>query len=134
MPGEQIAEEIITSDSAGFTTTETVVGTLVVPMVSGRRYRIWAFPKWESTVAGDRVIQRFRQTSVSGTIEQSDNVSIPSTSNLGFGGVMSFGFNASSSGNQTFVLAGVRGSGTGTCKLGALTSRPVYLLAFYVSG
>jgi hypothetical protein len=134
IPGERIATTVVTADSAGFTTTEVVVATVTAPLVSGRTYRLRAVPKWESDVADDRINARLREDSVTGTIMQSDNVRILVVSSLGWGGVLEVEYTATATADKTFVLTGQRAGGTGTCKLGAGATRPVYLYVEYLSG
>jgi hypothetical protein len=134
IPGERIATTVVTADSAGFTTTEVSVASVTAELVSGRTYRLRAVPKWESDVADDRINARLREDDAVGTIMQSDNVRILVVSALGWGGVMEVEYTATATADKTFVLTGQRAGGTGTCKLGAGATRPVYLYVDYVSG
>lgn len=136
VPGELIDEAVVTSDSAVFTTTETVVASITVPLVSGRTYRIVAYGKWASTNDNDDVRAALREDGVSGTAIQSDRRELDTDDQGTFGQTfhMEARHTATSTGNKTFVVTGERDSGTGDCRLEAAASRPTFLSVYYHRG
>ena len=135
IPGELIASSVSTSDSATFTTTETTVLSVTAPLVSGRTYRVIFFGKFASTVAGDIGVARIREDNSTGPERQSDYLDFNTASlTIGYSCYMEFEYQASSTGNKTFVVTGVRNTGTGTLRLEAAGHRPSYLRVEYVSG
>src|SRR5262245_48983078 len=65
--GERIATTIDLTDSGSFTTSETVVSTVIAALVTGRTYRVRFVTDIRSTVANDRAQVRLREDNVSGT-------------------------------------------------------------------
>lgn len=102
-----------TSSSSGFTTTETVVDTLVVSLAAGKRYRLIWDSSFLSTVAADVVLHRIREDSVSGTGLQAYRIPL-TAANVSFAAHLEAWFTATVSGEKTFVVTAVRSSGTGT--------------------
>lgn len=123
--GEPVIRE---TNTGGFTTTETVVDTLVVPVVSGRRYKIVWDGEYQSSVAGDLVRGQLREDSVSGTAIQlrQTNCSIVTQA---FPIRLEAFWTASSTGNKTFVATGDRISGGGTITGIAVAGSPTNFYA-----
>src|SRR5690606_9229097 len=135
IPGELIASSQVTADSATFTTTETTVLSVTAPLVSGRTYRVAFYGKFATTVAGDIGVARMREDSSTGPERQSDFLDFNKASTtIGYSCYMEFEYTASSTGNKTFVVTGVRNVGSGTLRLEAASNRPSYLRVEYVSG
>ena len=134
VPGERIATNIVTADSATFTTTETTVQSVTAALVTGRTYRVRAAGKANSSVTSDFTIWRIREDNSTGNQLQSDRVNIDGSGVEGAKVEMEAEFTAGSTGNKTFVLTGVRSSGTGNCFLEAAAARPSYLYVEYIRG
>lgn len=134
IPGERIATTRTTADSATFTTTTTAVMTVVAPLVTGRTYWVRAVYRWQSTVAGDNVTGAIREDSVTGTIIQTNVSNVQLTGSLISMQVMETQFTAVSTGNKTFILAGVRFTGSGTINLDASSPSPSFLYVDYIEG
>src|SRR5690606_24273269 len=88
VPGQRVATEMFTSNSTTFTTTQTVVGTIVAPLEIGRTYRVRVVTRFGSTAAGANEVAAIRLCAGSmGTVGQeitSANVVVLSTSSLGW--------------------------------------------------
>jgi hypothetical protein len=133
--GERIATQIDTADSGTFTTTETIVSTVVAALVNGRTYRVKAHTRCSSSVAADRYIARLREDNATGTAIQGSNVDITAAATThGWPADLEAEYVAVATGNKTFVLTGVRGSGTGNCFMEAGADHPSYLYVDYVRG
>jgi hypothetical protein len=135
IPGEIIGTPtIVTSDSSGFT-SETVVATLEVPVVAGRTYKVRFSGRWGAASATADIVARIREDDINGTQIQVGQVAASSTSTLGFGPMnMTAFWPASTTENQTFVIAGIRNGGTGTCRLDASPATPALLWVEYAFG
>ena len=134
IPGERIATTSTTSDSSTFTTTEAEVLSVTAALVDGRTYRVRAHCRWASSVAGDRVIGRIRQDSVTGSEVTSANVIADTTATNGWPMMIEAEYTATATGDKTFVVGGVRASGTGNCYMVAASNRPGYLYVDYIRG
>lgn len=132
---QRIATTIVSSDSSAFT-AETVVMTIVAPLVIGRRYAIWAFPKFASTVDNDDVQANLRQDNVSGTTLQVDLRELTADNQEGVGQTFTLyaEYTATATGNKTFVVTGQRNAGTGDIRLESNTGRESYAFVEYISG
>lgn len=120
-------ESIRTANSSTFT-TEAVVDTLSVPVVSGRRYKI----VWDGAFYSDNgtgyARGRIRETNISGTVLMLRQVATTVT-NQSFGCRMEVRWTATSTTTVTFVATGTRQSGTGNVGAQAGTDSPT---TFYV--
>jgi hypothetical protein len=135
IPGERIATTEDTSDTAGFTTTETVLSTVTAPVVAGRQYRVRFVSLIRTTVAGDDITSRIREDNSTGTeraLRQDDII---------HGGALGVHVNletalwtASSTGDKTFVATAVRIAGTGTISGRGATAAPRLLYVDYITG
>jgi hypothetical protein len=135
-PGEVIGTPTVeTSNSSTFTTTETQVSSITVPLVSGRTYWVEAFIGFNSTVVGDVISGRLREDNASGNIIDQNVIATVFVS--GFRKTtcpLYFRFTASATANKTFVATGQRDFGTGTCRMEANTNRPSFMRVIYESG
>lgn len=134
VPGERIATDTETADSATFTTTETVVMTVVAPLVIGRTYRVTMYGKANSSVGTDDITWRIREDNVTGSEMQSDRVEVAGSATTGRKISMEVEHTASATADKTFVVTGVRSTGTGNHFLEANSARPVYLYVDYIRG
>jgi hypothetical protein len=134
VPGERIGTTTRTSDSSGFTTTETLIDTVTVSVVSGRTYRVTWHSSLSSTVAGDDVLARIREDSgTSGTQLSYVQVDSTSTSNRWPADVETE-FTASSTGSKTFSGTMQRTAGSGTITVKSAATSPTYLYVDYIRG
>lgn len=134
IPGERIATGRTTSDSATFTTTETVVATVSeVPTVTGRHYWVRAVITFASDTADDVVQARLREDDIGGTQLQQNFCHIVSTG-FGWNVVVEGEYVAASTAAKTFVVTGDRVGGTGTCRLEAAADRPSFVYVNYTEG
>ncbi len=135
IPGEIIGSpDIVTADSANFTTTETVVQDITVSLVSGRTYQVWWQSKWMGDVAGDRVLARLREDNVSGTEMQVGQLVLETASSQYGPMMMTAFYTAVATGSKTFVGCGDRNAGTGNIHLEASATNPCLMWVEYVSG
>lgn len=134
--GARIGTNIRTSDSGTFTTTETLIDSVTVPLVSGRTYLIRWTVAWGSSVAADTVFGRIRADSVAGTQLQILRVNIPATGGAGtrWNGTIEAEYTATATGNKTFVGTGVRATGTGNINAKGDATFPIYLYVNYIRG
>jgi hypothetical protein len=134
IPGERIATTIVPTDSSTFT-AETIVASVTAPLVSGRTYRVRFHGQFQSSVSGDRVFVRMRQNDISGsTINVTLLIITASASSPGWATTLEAEFVATSTGNKTFVVTGLRASGTGNINLEASGSWPTFLYVDYIRG
>jgi hypothetical protein len=136
IPGERLATTIRTSDSSGFTTTETVIDSVTAALVSGRTYRVRWVVAWASTVSADTVFSRLREDNLTGTQLQLLRCALTTAAGAGtrWVGAVEAEYTAVSSGNKTFVGTGVRVTGTGTITAHAASTYPIYLYVDYIRG
>lgn len=135
IPGQRVATEIVTSDSADFTSSEVVLVSLTASLVSGRRYAIVADVGLSSDSSGDRLAARIREgDSTAGTILQNNNVSITTSSGVRWPAPVYAEYTASATGDQDFVVTGQRLTGSGNCRLEASSSGPTYFYVNYIEG
>lgn len=133
IPGQRIATEATTSDSAGFT-AETEVMSVTASLVSGRRYAVVAEIAFTSTNSGDRVVGRVREDSSTGGIRQLRNIPIITTSTIGYPCRLYFEHTATATGDKTFVATGHRIAGSGDARLVASSTGPSYMHVSYIEG
>lgn len=107
-----IQSDVTSSSSGTFTTTETVVQSITVPLIRGRHYRILWSVMFSSTVAGDRVVSRIREDDETGTQLAGSNV-ILSSANGSYNGSLRTRYTALDTADKTFVGTGQRAAGTG---------------------
>lgn len=137
IPGWEIGATENTSDS-GAISTEAIVMTLTVQLVSGRIYLITANPGFNATAAGNILRAQLREDNLAGTamdadVKQITAISSPSTRKTVFS-LMSK-FQAAATGNKTFVVtAEVVSGASGTVVLEGASTRKSYLRCLYVDG
>lgn len=103
-----------TSDIAATSySTEAVLDTVTVSVVSGKRYQIRAFVPYTGTVAADAFLVRIRAgTTTAGTQLVYDTAEIHTISRV-YDLVIIAEWTASSTGSQSFVTTANRSAGTG---------------------
>jgi hypothetical protein len=129
-PGQRIATTTVTTDSAGFTTTETQLASVVASVVEGYTYKVVFNVGLELTVDG--VIRgTLRENTVGGTIVQLRDVWVD---NVGTAtGLWVEGqYTATATEDKTFVATGDVLSGGGTANLNASASFPSYLYVDFI--
>ena len=138
IPGWLIDDQIEVVDSATFTTTETIIITLTVPLVNGRTYSIDAKVRMQSTSAGinEICLVRIREDNATGNELDRIPICIATTlTTFGYGGDLLARFTAVATGNKTFVVTGVRAAGAaGTQRMEASGASPNILAVRYESG
>lgn len=134
VPGERIATNVRTSDSSGFTTSETVIDTVTASVVNGRTYRISWHSAASSSVAGDDLLGRIREGSTTaGTQLDYVQVDITATANR-WPIDLEVEWTASATGSQTFAATAVRQAGTGTITVKSAATSPTYMYVDYIRG
>lgn len=133
VPGERIATLSETTPSAGFTTTEVVVHTLVAPLVIGRRYGVWFCGDFLSTTAGDNLDVKIREDSASGTAMQRQRLDMPETT-VPERVTIYAEHVAAATGNKTFVVTGDRVAGAGTITTNPAVGLPNLFWVEYIDG
>lgn len=118
--------EIREVNSSAFTTTETEVDTITVPVVEGRRYKVVWRPAFFSTVANDHVRGILREDSLTGTAIQTVNITTP-IGGQAFPMTLEAFHTAAATGDKTFVGSGDRIAGTGNITAQASSTNPTLL-------
>lgn len=136
MPGERIATQIDTADTATFTTTETIVSTVTAALISGRTYKVSFRGTMQSDVAADLINARIREDNATGTqLQLRRESSTSATAGSGPSFDMEAEYTAVANGNKTFVATGVRAAGaTGNITAEGAATQPRYLYVDYVRG
>lgn len=134
IPGERIATDIDTSDSAGFTTTVTQMMAVTGALVIGRIYKVVVHANLQTTVAGDIVSLEINENTVAGATVAATSIELPSTTGRGYKADLEFEYTAVATGNKTFVFAGSRGGGSGTVNMHAAGASPAYMYIDYIRG
>lgn len=138
IPGWLIDDTIEVADSATFTTTETVLITLTVPVVSGRTYSVDGKLRIQSTVGGiaEGCQVRIREDNVTGNELDRLIINVATTATtVGYGGMLLSRYTAVATGNKTFVVTGVRITGaTGTFRMEGSAASPNILAVRYETG
>jgi hypothetical protein len=130
VPWSYIAQRIATvelvANSAGFTTAEVQIATLTAFLTVGQRYKLMYVGYVNSTVAADSVSIRLREDSLTGTQFVQYTLPLPNAGGTGVLVILYGEYVAVASGNKTFVVGGIRTSGTGTGAAQAGTARKSY--------
>jgi hypothetical protein len=124
--GERIATAIETSNSAGITTTETVVMTVIAPVVIGRIYKVVLAAGIRSSVAADTANGRIREDNLTGTQLTVRRVNIAAGGAV-FHWALEAEYTADATEDKTFVATMHRASGSGTILVEAGATFPSYL-------
>lgn len=112
-----------------FTTTRTILDTITVPVVAGRRYRILWDGEFQSSVAADLVRGQIHDGALTtDPAIQLRQVGCP-VLNQAYPLIMRCYFNATVTGNETFVATAARLTGTGNITAIANANSPTL---FYV--
>lgn len=121
----QFGDNIETSSTSSFTTTETVTDQITVPLVDGDIYEVWWTGGIQASVATDTLLFRIRADSVVGTQLAGGRV-IPGTT-ASYGPVtLRARYTATATGNKTFCVTGVRNAGTGNfIRIGAADNQSI---------
>jgi hypothetical protein len=130
VPGERVGTNVVTASSSAVV-SETVVQTVVAPVVQGRIYKVtWDF-RINSTVAGDDTQPRLREDNISGAEIQTAAFDLPVVSRA-----PRFHFEAEyeadATEDKTFVGTLNRVSGSGNVTLLAATNQPALLYVDYI--
>lgn len=130
---KRIATTTLTTDSAGFTTTETSIGSVTASLVDGVTYSITAHGAIDSSASGDSCDVRIREDSVSGTEMTLRRIHlIDDTGRWGF--TVYAEYTATATGSKTFHVTGDRPGGAGgTLVRKASATIPTYIFVDRVS-
>jgi hypothetical protein len=109
--------------SSGTFTAETVTDTITASLIAGEEYEVRWSGVWQSSVAGDVVNQQLREDSLTGARLCDGRVPC-TTANKAFSGFIRGYYTAVTTGSKTFVLTGVRDSGTGNITRAAVATSP----------
>jgi hypothetical protein len=134
IPGERVATEIITADSATFTDTAVERASVTAPVVAGRTYRVVFHGSWASTVAGDTLFVRLREDSTTGTQLNLSAFTIDSTTAAGWRQHLEGEYTADATEDKEFIISVNRVGGSGTCRLEAGDDHPTLFYVEYVRG
>lgn len=118
--------EIREINSSAFTTAETEVDTITVPVVNGRRYKVVWRPAFFSTVANDHVRGAIREDDLAGTALYVQNITTPISGQAFLMHLEGF-YTATATEDKTFIGTGDRITGTGTITGQAASSNPTLL-------
>lgn len=125
-----VSFDVLTSNVGTFTTTETVaLTTQTVEFRNNRAYRVSARLLANSSVAGDRVTVRVRETDLTGTtyIDQ-EVIYLPTTGNQPTNTAQIISNTTGADISQVLVLTGQRISGTGNITIAASTNNVAYVM------
>jgi hypothetical protein len=131
VPGERIETTRRVSSSAGVTTTETVVDTVVAAVVAGRIYKVTWDGRLSSTAAADDARIKIREDSVSGT-ELMDVVLDLALTGRTPRTHLEVEYTADATEDKTLVFTLARFAGTGTLTAIAAANAPTYLYVDYI--
>jgi hypothetical protein len=130
IPGERVATTTRTSNSGTFT-SETVLDTVVAPVVAGRTYRVRWVCAHQSTVGTDVARLRLREDSVAGTQLQLDNVSFDANSQI-VQRTVEAQYVADATEDKTFVATSARLSGSGNISSTQSATQPALLYVEFI--
>jgi hypothetical protein len=131
VPGERIATAKATSSSGSIGTTETVVQTIVAPVVAGRIYKITWDGRAESSVNGDDLAYKIREDSVSGTTLQ-DVAADVAIATRTWRAHIEAEYTADVTEDKTFVATLDRIAGSGNVTMFATSTQPCFLYCDYI--
>lgn len=121
-----------TTNSSSFS-SETVINTVEVDVVSGATYRVRWAGDVASSVAADVARVRIREDDASGTLIQLGHVYLPTTAR-DYSFTVEGEFTAATTGTQTFAATCERVVGTGSLACNANANEPQYLYVDYIRG
>jgi hypothetical protein len=125
--GEEVGYAEITSDSAGWTTSETVAIEMEADLIDGVSYWLILDASYATSVDGDVQFVRIREDDVNGDAVHSSRAVVQDG-----GGVrvhVERRYDATVTETKTFVATGERESGSGTGRIDANATTPSYLRA-----
>lgn len=138
IPGWPIGQTVSNADSATFTTTETVLLTLQVPLVAGRIYRVMSKLRVASTAGSinEGCQLRLREdNSVGNELDRLIVVIATVAGTAGYGGDLDSNFTAVATATKTFVVTGQRiSAAAGTQRMEGSGASPNLLTVRYESG
>lgn len=133
VPGERIATDIATTDSAGITNIETVVQSVTAAVVTGRIYKVTVETEGASTEANHRLFWKIREDDVAGNALMFQRQFVPTAANYP-ARISSVEYTADATEDKTFVVTLVREVSPGTVHRDASPTSPSYLYVDYVRG
>lgn len=119
-----------TATLASVTTAEVAITNMTVTgfVRTGRRYKITARIKYQSSIAGDELIFRLRDGSVTGTLLGRETGATAMTPETTYIRLAQFSHEPVADINRTFVLTVARLVGSGTCTvIGGGTTNPTWI-------
>lgn len=118
-PGEYITFPVhgssLQASNVTFTNSETITDTITVQVVSGRQYNVRHCGQWTSSVSSDKITARIREDNVGGNQIQGGVFQVV-TANYGVWAPLEVVWTAGITISKTFVVTGIRTSGSGTCQ------------------
>jgi hypothetical protein len=130
-PSSRLATTTRVTNSAGFTTTETVTDSVTATLYPGAVHRVVAIFLAQSSAAGDFENARIREDSLAGAQLTVSRVSL-GAAGAGFVTRLEVEVTPTTALKKTYVLTGQRVAGTGTIIHAAGTNAPTYLFVEYV--
>lgn len=128
--GQMRIETVVqTVDSAVFLGVEETVMTVTARLLAGNIYRVYFYGKANSSVGTDEILFRIREDDDVGAEKTSDRVDVNGSTTAGRKSILEVEYEPPADEDKTFVVTGVRSSGTGNGFLEAATTRPSY---FYI--
>lgn len=131
-PGQRIATTTLLVDSVAFTTTETVIATVIGHLIEGLTYRVIFDAGFQITVDGVLRLS-IREDALAGTAVQIRDYWIDASGGVN-GGRMEVLYTALATGSKTFVATGDVLLGAGSCSINASANFPAYFYIEYVEG
>ena len=132
-PGERIATEVITENSAVVTTVETAVASVTAKLAIGRTYRVRFAGVVDTSVALDLVDVRLRENSAGGTEMNLRRRDCPDATGR-WPIEIEAEYTAALAGDKTFVVTYVRVAGAGNIILLATATTPSHFYVDYIRG
>jgi hypothetical protein len=132
-PGQRIATSTRTA-SVGTFTAETVIDTLVAPLITGKTYMLTWYGRLFKDVADGIARFRIREDSISGTVLAISQLYTTVTINQSFPTIIKVQYTAVATGDKTFVTTANRQTGTGNLTAQAAADTVAYFYIEYVEG
>lgn len=132
-PGQRIATATRIVNVGTFT-AETVIDTVVAPLIAGKTYILTWYGRLFKDVADGIARFRIREDSISGTTLAITQLYTTVTINQSFPTIMKVQYTATATGDKTFVTTGNRQTGTGNLTAQAAADAITYFYVDYVEG
>lgn len=132
-PGQRIATSARTA-SVGTFTVETVIDTVVAPLIAGKTYILTWYGRLFKDVADGIARFRIREDSISGTVLAITQLYTTVTINQSFPTIIKVQYTATATGDKTFVTTSNRQTGTGNLTAQAAADAVAYFYVDYVEG